>query len=206
MLVDRPGSQLQLPVEMMQRARTVWLASARKVRISQLHRDVSRALAELGVAHAKEQLTEDQLFSVDIALTGGHRSGYLPRCHGGSSCCKGAEQICCQPVAPYTVHGLLHAAPCVQTMTLLQIYLTIQASADALPVKCAWSFLTLVLLPAMPASNALALSSKISTGMHCPGRVHLQGGGQPLAMPASVPYLFQLNILSAGAHRREGGH
>ena len=73
-LVDRPGSQLQLPVEMMQRARTVWLASARKVRISQLHRDVSRVLAELGVAHAKEQLTEDQLFSVDIALTGGHRS------------------------------------------------------------------------------------------------------------------------------------
>ena len=76
-LVDRPGSQLQLPVEMMQRARTVWLASARKVRISQLHRDVSRVLAELGVTHAKEQLTEDQLFSVDIALTGGHTSGYL---------------------------------------------------------------------------------------------------------------------------------
>ena len=99
-LVDCPGSQLQLPVEMMQRARTVWLASARKVRISQLHRDVSRVLAELGVAHAKEQLTEDQLFSVDIALTGGHRSRFLLRCPGGHSCCKGAQQICCQPVAP----------------------------------------------------------------------------------------------------------
>ena len=32
-LVDRPGSELQLPAEMMRRARTVWLASARKVRI-----------------------------------------------------------------------------------------------------------------------------------------------------------------------------
>lgn len=38
--------------------------------MSALHRDVSRVLAEAGVAHAIEALTPDRLFSVDIALPG----------------------------------------------------------------------------------------------------------------------------------------
>ena len=70
MMVDKPGADLRMPGGLMEAARRTWLASARNVRVSALHREVSRLLGERGVAHTIEHLTDDQLFSVDIALAG----------------------------------------------------------------------------------------------------------------------------------------
>ena len=68
MMVDKPGADLRMPGGLMEAAHRTWLASARNVRVSALHREVSRLLGERGVAHTIEHLTDDQLFSVDIAL------------------------------------------------------------------------------------------------------------------------------------------
>ena len=46
-------------------------APCAQVRVSALHRDVSRALAERGCGHVIEHLPPDRLFSIDIALPGG---------------------------------------------------------------------------------------------------------------------------------------
>lgn len=70
MMVDKPGADLRMPSGLMEAAHRTWLASARHVRVSALHREVSRLLGDRGVAHTIEHLTDDQLFSVDIALAG----------------------------------------------------------------------------------------------------------------------------------------
>ena len=70
MMVDKPGVDLRMPGGLMEAAQRTWLASARNVRVSALHRDVSRLLSEHGVLHTIEHLTDDHLFSVDIALAG----------------------------------------------------------------------------------------------------------------------------------------
>ena len=46
----------------------VWRASVHDVRMSRLQEAVSAALSGLGVAHEQEGLTEDGLFSLDLAL------------------------------------------------------------------------------------------------------------------------------------------
>ena len=46
----------------------MWLKSATHVRVSFLHRDVSRVLTSMGHEHYIEHLTEDRLFSMDISL------------------------------------------------------------------------------------------------------------------------------------------
>ena len=70
MMVDKPGADLRMPGGLMEAAHRTWLASARNVRVSALHCEVSRLLGERGVPHTIEHLTDDQLFSVDIALAG----------------------------------------------------------------------------------------------------------------------------------------
>lgn len=40
------------------------------MRVSQLHRDVAEVVRKAGMPFAIEHLTEDRLFSIDIALTG----------------------------------------------------------------------------------------------------------------------------------------
>ena len=45
-----------------------WKQQALNIVISKLHTDVSTALLSLGIPHDNEFLTEDQLFSIDIAL------------------------------------------------------------------------------------------------------------------------------------------
>lgn len=49
------------------------------MRISALHRDVARVLTEQGVSHAIEHLTDDHLFSIDIALTGARPPAHTER-------------------------------------------------------------------------------------------------------------------------------
>ena len=71
MTIDQRGVDLPGPPGLLEHARQVWTESCRKVRISKLHRDVARVMTDMGLAHSLEQLTEDELFSVDIALTGG---------------------------------------------------------------------------------------------------------------------------------------
>ena len=70
MLVDAPAADLRMPGGLREAARATWLASACNVRVSGLHRDVSRLLRAHGVLHTIEHLTDDRLFSVDIALPG----------------------------------------------------------------------------------------------------------------------------------------
>ena len=48
-----------------------------QVRVSQLHNDVAEVLRKAGIPFAMEHLTEDRLFSIDIALTGNSIS-FLP--------------------------------------------------------------------------------------------------------------------------------
>jgi hypothetical protein len=72
MMVDKPDADLRMPGGLLEAAKGTWLASARNVRVSALHREVSRLLADRGVPHAIEHLTDDNLFSVDIALPGAY--------------------------------------------------------------------------------------------------------------------------------------
>lgn len=50
--------------------RRVWKATVKNTLSSRFHIDVSKMLRELGVAHDFEFVTEDGLFSLDIALAG----------------------------------------------------------------------------------------------------------------------------------------
>ena len=70
MRVDRPQLQLNMPAQLLPAAHHTWLESCKNVRISALHRDVARVLTEHGIPHNIEHVTEDELFSVDIALPG----------------------------------------------------------------------------------------------------------------------------------------
>ncbi|CAL8462328.1 g1861 [Coccomyxa elongata] len=68
MRVDQPDVQLTMPPKLLPAAHHTWLESCKNVRISALHRDVARVLTEYGIPHNIEHVTEDELFSVDIAL------------------------------------------------------------------------------------------------------------------------------------------
>jgi hypothetical protein len=70
MRVDQPEADVSMPEGLLYAAHNTWLESCKKVRISALHRDVARLLTDINIPHTIEQLTEDQLFSVDIALPG----------------------------------------------------------------------------------------------------------------------------------------
>lgn len=70
MCVDHPGVQLPMPAGLLTHAHNEWLESAKRVRVSELQKDVSRVLRNLGNPHEIERLTEDQLFSLDMALEG----------------------------------------------------------------------------------------------------------------------------------------
>ena len=70
MRVDQPDVQLIMPPKLLPAAHHTWLESCKNVRISALHRDVARVLTEYGIPHNIEHVTEDELFSVDIALPG----------------------------------------------------------------------------------------------------------------------------------------
>ena len=60
-----------MPPGMMELCHQQWKASCLKVRISQLHKEVAESLRESGFHQLKmEQLTSDELFSIDIALQG----------------------------------------------------------------------------------------------------------------------------------------
>ena len=70
MKTDQPGVELPLPEGLLEHAQSVWIESCKHIRVSGLHRDVARVLTLMGLAHTIEQLTQDSLFSVDIALAG----------------------------------------------------------------------------------------------------------------------------------------
>ena len=70
MKTDQETVDLHLPAGLLQQARTVWIAACQNTRTSEFHKDVARVMAGMGEKHTLEQLTEDNLFSVDIALQG----------------------------------------------------------------------------------------------------------------------------------------
>lgn len=70
MRTDQKEVDLHLPAGLLERAKSVWVAACQNTRTSEFHKDVARVMADMGLAHTLEQLTEDNLFSVDIALQG----------------------------------------------------------------------------------------------------------------------------------------
>ena len=70
MKIDQKGTELAGPEGLLEHAQKIWIASCKNIRISGLHRDVARVMTAMGLPHTIEQLTEDELFSVDIALEG----------------------------------------------------------------------------------------------------------------------------------------
>ena len=69
MQVTLPDGDWGLPEDLRLAARNSWLANTKVVTISEFHSEVSRLLLSMGVAHDFEHLTQDRLFSVDIALS-----------------------------------------------------------------------------------------------------------------------------------------
>lgn len=67
-----------LPHGLLKSAHDMWLKSATHVRVSFLHRDVSRVLTSMGYEHFIEHLTEDRLFSMDISLASATLCNLLP--------------------------------------------------------------------------------------------------------------------------------
>jgi hypothetical protein len=57
-----------LPAPLAEHARHMWLASAVDVHVSKLQTDVSGVLAMAGIPNTIEWLTDDGLFSIDIAF------------------------------------------------------------------------------------------------------------------------------------------
>ena len=55
---------------MLETAKQAWRALNCKVTISNMHREVSESLNEMGIPHELEYITDDGLFSLDIALKG----------------------------------------------------------------------------------------------------------------------------------------
>lgn len=70
MMVDKPGADLQMPGGLMEAAHRTWPLSARTMRVSALHREVSCLLGKRGGPHTIKHLTDDQLSFIDIALAG----------------------------------------------------------------------------------------------------------------------------------------
>lgn len=48
-----------------------WKEQALNIQISKLHQDVSEVLTSLGIEHHNEYLTEDEYYSIDIAILEG---------------------------------------------------------------------------------------------------------------------------------------
>lgn len=74
MRVEQPSLELKTPPGLLEQAHSQWKATCLKVRISQLHSDVSCAVQALGLPITIEQLTDDNLFSIDIAIPGKNSS------------------------------------------------------------------------------------------------------------------------------------
>ncbi|DBA96718.1 TPA: hypothetical protein ACH3X1_015560 [Trebouxia sp. C0004] len=70
MKTDQEGVEVPLGEGLLEHAQLVWIESCKNIRVSGLHRDVARVLTSMGLSHTIEQLTDDSLFSVDIALAG----------------------------------------------------------------------------------------------------------------------------------------
>ena len=70
MKTDQPGVELPMMPRLLETAHATWIKSCQNTRVSGLHKGVSRVLNKMGMTHDIEHVTEDQLFSVDIALTG----------------------------------------------------------------------------------------------------------------------------------------
>jgi hypothetical protein len=97
-----------LPEALAGHARHMWLASAVDVHVSKLQTDVSGALAVAGIPNTIEWLTDDGLFSIDIAFEVGSRGGCVgrnlhdaPTCAvcGSASRSFSARQMCGQKVS-----------------------------------------------------------------------------------------------------------
>lgn len=68
-LSSLPAEQLpSLPEPLASHARRMWLASAVDVHVSKLQADVSAALVLAGIPNSMEWLTDDGMFSIDIAF------------------------------------------------------------------------------------------------------------------------------------------
>lgn len=70
MEIDQAGQPRSTPPELLRQASATWKAATKKVRISQLHNEVSQALTDLGQTHEMEFLVEGELFSLDMAIPG----------------------------------------------------------------------------------------------------------------------------------------
>jgi hypothetical protein len=69
--VDMPeGQKPVIPQDLLQKARTSWKDAAKHVHISLLQSDVERVLKRMGEQPAVEYLTDDGLFSIDLAFPG----------------------------------------------------------------------------------------------------------------------------------------
>lgn len=66
-----------LPAPLAEHARHMWLASAVDVHVSKLQTDVSGALAVAGIPNTIEWLTDDGLFSIDIAFEVSFVGGFV---------------------------------------------------------------------------------------------------------------------------------
>ena len=75
MKTDQEGVELPLGEGLLEHAQMVWIESCKNIRVSGLHRDVARVMTSMGLSHTIEQLTDDSLFSVDIALAGASSRG-----------------------------------------------------------------------------------------------------------------------------------
>lgn len=82
-----------LPEPLARHARHMWLASAVDVHVSKLQSDVSSALLLAGIPNTIEWLTDDGLFSIDIAFEVRGDA----RCAGKTPLCLAVEMsaTCC---------------------------------------------------------------------------------------------------------------
>lgn len=70
MATDHQERDVHLPPGLLELAEPVWMAACQHTHISAFHKSVAQVLADMGQNHVLEQLTEDRLLSVDIALEG----------------------------------------------------------------------------------------------------------------------------------------
>lgn len=85
MEVEFPKHPRHSPAELISKAHDTWTATAHKVRISQLHKEVSQQLTAMGIAHTLEQLTSGDLFSIDLAIPGEHMCHHCEPYQTGSN-------------------------------------------------------------------------------------------------------------------------
>ena len=72
-----PDTSLQLPDELVQRAQSVQRKQAQQPTVSRLQQRVNESLRGMGQQPELEALTDDGLFSIDIALTESEQDGRL---------------------------------------------------------------------------------------------------------------------------------